>query len=271
MRVLAVTVLVLILSAACGEGPGDTGAADTEGSTGALSFFANGEDFVREGFYSSDGWHITFRHLFITFSDVTAYQTDPPYDPEANMDISAEVTASLDGTFTVDLADAGGPVPIGAVSNVPSGLYNAIAWNLIPASSGPSEGYSIYIDAQAEKDDQSYNVLLGVEQCYGYRGGEYVGDERKGIVTPDGSTDIEITFHLDHIFGDLTQPADCALNTMAIGFEPFAMLMQEGTVQEDLHTLSLKLPEETYAGLSEILQTLGHTGEGHCNCTLLQQ
>jgi hypothetical protein len=259
-----------MLFAACGEEPGDTGTADTDGSTGALSFFANGEDFVREGFYSRDGWHITFRHLYITVSDVTAFQTDPPYDPETNIDITAEVTASLDGTFTVDLAPGEGPVALGTLDSVPAGLYNALSWNLVPASSGPSEGYSIYIDAQAEKDDQSYNVLLGIEQGYSYRAGEYVGDERKGIVTPGGTASLEMTFHLDHIFGDMTQPADCALNTMATGFEPFALLMQEGTVQGDIHTLSLRLPEETYTRLFETLQTLGHTGEGHCNCTLIR-
>ena len=79
-----------------------------------------------------------------------------------------------------------------------------------------------------------------------------------------------MTFHFDHIFGDSEQPLDSELNMMAIGFEPFAELMQEGTVEEDLASLSVAFSEETYAKLQEALSTLGHTGEGHCNCTVIR-
>jgi len=261
-----ITVALMILVTSCGRNSGETSAAASDVGTGSLEFYANGEDFVRSGFTSADGWFITFRHLYITVADVTAYQTNPPYDPDGLGDISGEAVAVLEGTYTLDLAEGDQPVLAGIVADVPAGHYNAISWSLIPASSGPAEGYSIYIDAQAEKDDQSYNVLIGIEQGYSYRAGEYVGESRKGIVAADGTADIEMTFHFDHLFGDMEQPADCALNTIATGFEPFARLMQEGTVQEDLHSLSLKLPEETYEKLLAVLLTLGHTGEGHCSC-----
>jgi len=53
------------------------------GATGRLQVYANGEDFVRQGFVSKDGWSINFDHVYITLADITAYQTEPPYDPHS--------------------------------------------------------------------------------------------------------------------------------------------------------------------------------------------
>lgn len=242
-------------------------------NTGDLIFTVNGEDFVRSGFVSSDGWLITFRHLYVTITDITAYKSHPPYDPHSGNKIEATTVVELDGVFTIDLAGSEGntePVFIGTLEDVPTGHYNAITWSMVPATAGPSRGYTIYLDAQAEKGDQSYNVFLGFESGYRYSAGDFVGDVRKGFVNEGVPGELEMTFHFDHIFGDIEQPADCELNMMATGFEPFAELMQEGTVQEDLRTLERRLPVETYAKLIEVLPTLGHTGEGHCHCTVIQ-
>ncbi|NOQ22769.1 MAG: DUF4382 domain-containing protein [Candidatus Aegiribacteria sp.] len=241
-------------------------------TTGELGFTANGEDFVRSGFISSDGWHITFRHLYVTITGVTAYQTDPPYDPHSGEEIIGDVLVELNGVFTIDLAEGdenAEPILIGILDDVPAGHYNAISWSMIPSTEGPSKGYSVYIDAQAEKGNQSYNVRLGVETGYRYSAGEFVGDVRKGFVIPGESGELEMTFHFDHIFGDIEEPAECDLNMMALGFDPFAELMQEGTVEEDLTTLEGKISAETYAKLVEVLCTLGHTGEGHCHCAII--
>ena len=241
--------------------------------TGDLRITANGEDFVRSGFVSSDGWHITFRHLYVSITDVTAYKTDPPYDPHSGEEIIGNTVVELDGVFTIDLAggdENAEPILLGTLEDVPAGHYNAISWSMVPSTEGPSEGYSIYIDAQAEKGRDSYNVYLGFETGYRYSAGDYVGDVRKGFVNVGEPGELEMTFHFDHIFGDIDQPADCDLNMMAVGFEPFAGLMGEGTVEEDLSTLERKLPEETYEKLFEVLSTLGHTGEGHCHCTVIR-
>ncbi len=241
--------------------------------TGDLMFTVNGEDFVRSGFVSMDGWHITFRHLYVTITDVTAYKTDPPYDPHSDSEIVGNTRVELNGVFTVDLAGGegnAGSILIGTLEDVPAGHYNAVSWSMIPAVEGPSEGYTIYLDAQAEKGSQSYNVRLGFETGYRYSGGEYVGDVRKGFVNVGEPGELEMTFHFDHIFGDIEQPADCDLNMAAVGFEPFAELMGEGTVEEDLSTLERRLSEETYSRLLEILPTLAHTGEGHCYCTVIR-
>ena len=240
--------------------------------TGELSFAANGEDFVRSGFVSSDGWHITFNHVYVTLSDITAFQTNPPYDPHTGDAITSDVIAGLDGTFTIDLAEgdeSASPITVGTVTGIATGHYNALSWNLVPATEGPSAGYSIYIDARASKDSLSYEVFLGIEERYSYSAGEYVGDCRKGFVIADEPGDLEMTFHFDHIFGDFDQPADSDLNMMALGFEPFAELMEEGTVYGDLSSLFESFSEENTNKLLEALPTLGHTGEGHCHCTLM--
>lgn len=240
--------------------------------TGDLSFTANGEDFVRSGFVSVDGWHITFNHVYVTLSNITAYQTNPPYDPHSEEAITSDVIADMFGTYTIDLAEGdenAEPITVGTLSGVSAGHYNALSWNMVPATEGPSAGYSIYIDARASKDDTSYDVFLGFEERYTYSAGEYVGECRKGFVTADEPGDLEMTFHFDHIFGDFDKPADSDLNMMAIGFEPFAELMEEGTVNENLTTLFESFSEETSNKLLDVLLTLGHTGEGHCHCTLM--
>ena len=240
--------------------------------TGTLEFRANGEDFVRNGFVSKDGWHITFNHMYITLTDITAWQSDPPYDSHSDEDIIGEVSVTLDGVYTIDLAQGDGntdPLSVGTIGSAPVGHYNALSWRMIKASAGPSEGYSIYIDAQAEKGNQSYNVYIGIEQEYFYRAGEYIGDERKGILTQGGITDLEMTFHFDHLFGDRELALDNGLNQLAVGFQPFAGLMAEGTVDVDLSILREALDNHEYQKLIDILITLGHVGEGHCRCESL--
>ncbi len=277
--VILLAGVILLLVAGCGIAKDETEIDDisTDQSfeveeTGTLEFRANGEDFVRRGFVSKDGWHITFNHLYVTLTDITAWQTDPPYESHSGDTITGEVDVMLEGVFTIDLAQGdenADPLSVGRIDSVPVGHYNALSWRMIPASAGPSEGYSIYIDAQAEKGDQSYNVYIGIEQEYFYQAGEYIGDERKGILAQGGFTDLEMTFHFDHLFGDGELSLDSGLNLLAPGFEPFADLMAEGTVDVDLAILRETLGDLEYQKLVDILLTLGHVGEGHCHCECL--
>jgi len=241
MLVLTVTVLLVVsvMLAGCAGGA----------AVGKLQFHANGEDFVRQGFVSKDGWSINFDHVYITLADITAYQTDPPYDPHSGGNISGKVQVSLDKVYTIDLAEGGEnapPILVGEVPDVTVGHYNAISWRMVKATSGSAAGYSLVIIGTAEKDGQSINFSIKVDKEYEYSCGEYVGDERKGMVVEGGTANLEMTFHFDHIFGDAETPLDDALNLSALGFEPFA---EGGKV--DLNMAELHL---------------GHVGEGHCHC-----
>jgi len=237
---LPITVLFIasIMLAGCGGG-----------AVGKLQINANGEDFVRQGFVSKDGWSINFDHVYITLADITAYQTDPPYDPHTGGNINGEVQVSLDRVYTVDLAEGGEdapPILVDEVSGAAVGHYNAISWRMVKATSGPAAGYSLVMIGTAEKDGRSVDFTINVREECGYSCGEYVGDERKGVVVDSGTADLEMTFHFDHIFGDAETPLDDALNLGALGFEPFA---EGGEV--DLNMAEMHL---------------GHVGEGHCHC-----
>ncbi|MEA3408081.1 MAG: DUF4382 domain-containing protein, partial [Chloroflexota bacterium] len=189
---MAVAVLISGLLVGCGS------------PKGTLQFKANGEDFVRQGFVSKDGWAITFEHIYVNLADVTAYQADPPYDPHEGGEIKAETEVALEGTHTVDLAkgdENASPILVGEVTEAPTGHYNAISWKMIPASSGPADGHSLIIDGTAKKDDQVIQFAIKDGSEYLYACGEYVGDERKGFVEKDSPGEVEMTFHFDHIFG----------------------------------------------------------------------
>ncbi len=237
--------------------------------TGTLQFNANGEDFVRQGFVSKDGWAITFDHVYVTLADITAYQASPPYEPAEGGELQAEAQVNLPGTHTLDLAEGGEDAPpifVGEVKDAAAGHYNALAWKMVQAAEGRTSGYSLVIIGTAEKDGQTVNFTIKVEQEYEYTCGEFVGDERKGILEDGGTADLEMTFHFDHVFGDAETPPDDDLNVMALGFEPFAAVAEAGTLDADLAGLEAMFSSDDYQKMEDILLTLGHVGEGHCHC-----
>ena len=76
-------------------------------AAGQLTIRANGEDFVRQGFVTKDDWQVTFDHVYVTLAEVTAYQSDPPFDAEAGGKPQATETISIDEPTTLDLAEGG--------------------------------------------------------------------------------------------------------------------------------------------------------------------
>ncbi len=238
--VIVLSVLAVVLGGCAGGG-----------ATGKLQFYANGEDFVRQGFVSKDGWSITFDHVYITLSDIAAYQTEPPYEPASGTDIQPKATVALDGAYTVDLAEGdenASPLLVAEVSGVAAGHYNALAWKMSKAASGPTAGHALVMIGVAEKDGQVVNFNIQIDEECEYQCGEYVGDVRKGIVAEGSTADVQMTFHFDHIFGDGELPLDDELNLGAVGFQPFA----DGQAAADVIDMA-----EMH---------LGHVGEGHCHC-----
>ncbi len=243
--------------AACGPGKG------------TLQLYANGEDFVRQGFVSKDGWAITFDKVYITLAEVKSYQADPPYDAHQGGQVSAGKEVSLPGTHTVDLAEGdenADPILVGEVKDTPEGHYNAVHWKMVKATSGPAQGYSLAITGTAAKESEEVQFTIKVENEYEYTCGEFVGEERKGILKKGSTAEQEMTFHFDHIFGDAETPLDDELNLGAPGFEMFAAIAEGGELDVDLAGLKEKLAPEDYQMLEDILPTLGHVGEGHCHC-----
>ncbi|WP_196257833.1 hypothetical protein [Pelagibacterium limicola] len=220
-------------------------------AAGELSIFANGEELATEGFLAPeltrDGWQLNFSNVFVTLSGITAIQAEPPYDAEAGGEPATSVSAGLDpaAPLTIDLTetDEDGRVLLGSIA-ASAGHHNAISWSVVPATEGEWAGQSMVFVGTATRDGQSVDFTLTSPDRHAYVCGEYVGDERKGFLVEGGEADLEITFHLDHIFGRADVDLDDPMNIDAIGFDPFAA---GGTHAIDLSGLHI-----------------GHVGEGHC-------
>lgn len=217
-----------------------------------LTLQVTGEALATDGFtapeLTRDGWTVSFDRVQASFADVTAWRTDPPFVADGPSIDGAALP--FDGTFTVNLADAGEDGRI-ALATLPAeaGHYNALSWGLVPATDGPDAGYSLVLQGTATKDGQEVAFTLRSADRIAYACGEFVGDTRKGFVTDAAPGQVEITLHLDHIFGRADLPAGDAMNQTALGFDQFA---DGGT-----HDISLQ-------GIH-----LGHVGEGHCHDTTL--
>lgn len=221
---------------------------------GTLAFLANGESLATSGFVAPettrDGWELRFDRILVTLADIAAMQTDPPYDAEAGGAPAATVTAVLEAAapVTIDLTatDEDGRVALGTLQ-APAGHYNAVTWSVVPAPGGDFPGLSMVLAGTATRRGEAVAFTLTSAATHVYTCGEYVGESRKGILAAGGAADLELTFHLDHIFGRGDRAPDDPMNLSARGFDVFAA---GGTQAIDL------------AGLH-----IGHVGEGHCAVT----
>ncbi|NJO41359.1 MAG: DUF4382 domain-containing protein [Cyanobacteria bacterium CRU_2_1] len=237
-----------------------------EGGEGTLQIRANGEDFVRQGFVSKDGWQMSFDHVYVTLADITAYQTEPPYEAEQEGEPQAKETVEVEGVKTIDLAEGdenAEPILVAEVP-APAGRYNALSWEMVDSPEGAAQGYPLWLQGTALKDGQTVNFVLKIDPELAFTCGDFVGENRKGILEAGSTADLEATFHFDHLFGDADTPADDSLNTGALGFQPLATLAQNGQLDVDTEALKEQLSEADYNKLLEILPSLGHVGEGHC-------
>ncbi len=252
-----------------GDAPATGAALPAAGEgAGTLTFTANGEDFIRQGFTSKDGWAVRFDRVLVNLVNIAAYQTSPPYQPDVNQgSLAAAQAVQLPGPYVVDLAagDENAPPIIVTEKTVAPGRYNALGWQMTPATGGEMAGYSLLMEGVAQKDSQTVQFSIGIDESYNNLCGEFVGDARKGILQPNSAADLEMTFHFDHIFGDGTLPATDSLNELSPGFAPFASLAQDGQLTTNLSALVAALPPAEADRLVSILPTLGHTGEGHCH------
>ncbi len=249
--------------------PTDSAEVAADGS-GTLEIRANGEDFVRQGFVSKDGWEIEFDHLYVTLAEVTASQSEPPFEPGKG-ELVAQQQVKLAEPITVDLAEGdenADPVLVGEVTPAPAGRYNALAWELTPATDGPSAGYALMLVGSATKADAAdatpIDFQISLNEPIAFSCGDFVGDARKGILTADETAEVEATFHFDHLFGDGEAPADDDINTGALGFEPIAQLAEDGVVNVNSEQLEQSLSAKDYQTLQAVMPGLGHVGEGHC-------
>jgi hypothetical protein len=267
---------LLGLTTACGSPTGQTPKLDSgelpnseqpgleQTGSGQLEVRANGEDFVRDGFTSKDGWAIAFDHVYVTLADVTALQTDPPFEPDSGSDFKVLNQVQQEPAQVIDLAVDDGLPLVAQFPETQAGRYNALNISLVPAESGPAPGQSLSLVGQATKADQTVAFTLDWDATYRYRCGDFIGDQRKGILKAGDRAEMEATFHFDHVFGDGESPATDEINLTALGFEPLAALAKDNQVKLDRGQLQAQLSAENFQLLDKAMSGLVHTGEGHC-------
>ncbi len=235
---------------------------------GNLSLVANGEDFVRKGFKTKDGWQINFEKVEVNIGEVIAYQRTNDLSLEDQSQIEPEMPIKLlQEPKTINLAeskDDAKPILV-KKSKVSEGFYNALSWKMLPRTDRTFlDSHTILLKGIGTKADRKLNFILGFNQPVTYLCGEFVGNERKGMIKPGGNTEVEMTFHFDHIFGDGTVATKDEINQNALGFDPLANLATVDDLKLSQQDLKKGLSSEAYQKLEKAIAGLGHVGEGHC-------
>jgi hypothetical protein len=265
LPIILILLAILLGLAACGNDD-DRSAAKTPASGDAVSdtdavkepgsivFTANGEDFVRRGFVDKQGWSISFENLHVNIVEPTAYISD------------GDGAVVLEGSHWVDLAEGNAeaePIVMGGVQEVPPANYQALRFALRRTAGGPYAGSSIVMIGSAKRQGVTVPFTIRLDEEMVFDGPDgYVGEELKGLLQPGSTTEVEMTFHFDHVFGDIEADAADHINTGSVGFDFFYAFAEGGVVdvcQEDLQGAEL------YGTLVRALWTLGHLGEGHCD------
>lgn len=232
---------------------------------GQLTLTASGEDRAVEGFTSRDGWTLSFERITVGLADIVAYQTDPPFDALGEGELVAIAEVGTADIFTVNLA-AAEVVPVTTLT-APAGRYNALAFSL---ESPVAERGSMILAGTADRDGESIDFEFEIMASVRFTCGDYVGDARKGFLDAGGEADLEMTFHLDHLFGDASKPEDDLLNQISLGFDPIASLAVDGVAQVTSDDIGAALgPEGFFAFLENVVAELGHVGEGHCRAEFI--
>ena len=249
---------------------GNPAVANAQGQA-TLNLVANGEDFVRQGFVTKDGWTMSFDRLDVNLAEVAAYQVDGTFEPTETDTLDGlkdrEKVSLVDTPQVVDLAEGEADAEPILVTNaeVTPGFYNAVTWKIDTAGAdSPLAGKTMVMQGTASKDDRVINFDISLDRPIQYLCGEYVGEDRKGVVETGTPGEVETTFHFDHIFGDSETSPDDALNVDALGFEPLAQLASNDSLTIDDATLTQQLSSEDQEKLTKAIIGLGHVGEGHC-------
>ncbi|WP_019504634.1 hypothetical protein [Pleurocapsa sp. PCC 7319] len=122
------------------ESKNDNQTIATTTDKGTLTLVANGEDFVRQGFVSKDGWQINFDHLYVNISEATAYQADSSFQPQKGDTKDSfkyqDRVEFINIGETTDLASGdanSAPILVAKTDDAPVGFYNVLTWKLSTA------------------------------------------------------------------------------------------------------------------------------------------
>ncbi|MCB1154684.1 hypothetical protein KDL45_13600 [bacterium] len=267
------TVLIGFGAAACGGDDGDGFDASDDGAagrgSGELTFYVSGEDLVTDGFMSKDEWWIRFDHFWVNIAEFTAYQEpiETKHMGHPHEDIPTDAAhETVPVTQMLDLA-AEGRLMLSRVEDAPAGNYNFVNFTLAPSPDGDLAGYSMVMTGSAQKNGRVVEFAIPVSTQLKYVDCEHrETDPYAGVVEPGGEGEVEITLHVDHLFGNAQHTEHAhVVNNLALGFEPFAEYAAENGYVIDMAPVEEILDADDYAAFIEALREAGHSGEGHCS------
>lgn len=240
--ILLLVVLVSAITIGCSK------------KTGNILFTANGEEFVVDGLISKEGWQIQFSSLLINIDSPEAYNPNHP-----------ELKALLKGHHLINLKRGTTEKPevsVAILPDVQTGNYQSLRFSLKQIESGEYAGFSIVLKGNAEKEDEKIPFEIKLDEELTFDGLEgYVGDSIKGILKAGKTADVEMTFHFDHLFGNIEMGADDHVNSGSPGFEFFLPYIKDNKIDV---TQDQTKSNPQYDKLIQSIETLGHLGEGHC-------
>lgn len=198
------------------------------------------DELLQQGFTSKDFWQIRFEHVYITF----------------------------DGKGrTIDLSD--GDEPLGAIlsqwrgneMNTASDATNPakssqLSGRIIKASGGPSQGYSIYLQGKAYRENNRIEFTLKFEQDFLVK----CPSQGSGKSKSDGA----LSLRLENLFGDARLPAEGEVNQGALGFDALTELAEKESLTMDMAMLKQRLSPEAIATLQKQLGRLIYLGDQVC-------
>ena len=238
---------------------------------GILKLTANGEALVQEGLVSRDGWAIAFDHVYLTVEDVIVSQQKGT--PSKTTEATTQTVSLVSDPITVDLVtpQEESRLVLVETQTVPVGYYNDLDWSITPTAESGAKQSGLRLIGTATKENQIIAFDLNLTPEHRYTCGAFIGDSRKGFVAENDPGEVEMTIHMDHLFGDGSLPADEAINQDSLGFGPFAAIAQSSTLVMDQDDLQADLSAADYDTLSTALLDMGHVGEGHCTATDLKE
>jgi hypothetical protein len=254
--------------------------------TGTATFTTWGEEYIEEGIPAGDGgfvdgWSLRYQKFLVAFSHIEV------------ADAAGRVGAVAEGSFIVDNVRPGRKQLV-SFADIDAKAWDRVGYRIEPpaedatlvdASAAEREllvenGYSIYIEATATKDEQTKTLALGFATATQYTQcrAEDDGKETVGIVVTNGSEDVsELTTHGDHFFYDRLQGSAGATIETSLRFEAIAAADtdEDGEVTaEELSSQPFDVELYDPSGLpadnlldfmTGLAGTVGHfRGEGEC-------
>jgi hypothetical protein len=117
--------------------------------------------------------------------------------------------------------------------------------------------------AQKETERIPFTIKFDEELDYDSRE-EFAGEETKGILKTDGTTVVEMVFHIEHIFGDKSVAMEELVNSQSVGFDYFKQFVRRGKLDVTQAQLkSLDKEPGGYLTLMKALRNLVYWGKKH--------